>query len=32
MSTLSWGLAFATVAAVGILGPLALLWVPKDAP
>jgi MFS family permease len=28
---LSWGLAFATVAAVGILGPLALLLVPKDA-
>jgi MFS family permease len=28
----SWGLAFATVAAVGVLGPLALLLVPKDAP
>ena len=32
MSTMSWGLAFATVGAVGVLGPLALLLVPKDAP
>jgi MFS family permease len=31
-STVSWGLAFATVAAVGILGPLALALVPRDAP
>jgi MFS family permease len=32
MSTVSWGFAFATVAAVGIFGPLALLLVPKDNP
>jgi hypothetical protein len=30
MSAVSWGLAFATVAAVGLLGPLALVLVPKD--
>jgi hypothetical protein len=32
MSTVSWGFAFATVALVGILGPLALALVPNDAP
>ncbi len=32
MSTVSWGFAFATVAVVGILGPLALALVPNDAP
>ena len=32
MSAVSWGFAFATVAVVGILGPLALVLVPKDAP
>jgi MFS family permease len=32
MSTVSWGFAFATVAGVGIFGPLALLLVPKDGP
>lgn len=31
-SSLSWGLAFATVAVVGVLGPLALSLVPEDRP
>jgi MFS family permease len=30
--TVSWGFAFATVAVVGVLGPIALLLVPKDGP
>lgn len=32
LSPLSWGLAFATVAVVGVLGPLALTLVPGDPP
>jgi MFS family permease len=30
MSSISWGLAFATVAAIGLFGPLALALVPPD--
>jgi MFS family permease len=32
MSSISWGLAFATVAAIGLFGPLALALVPPDGP